>query len=128
MKKLALALLMLALPAQAQDFAFRGQWETRFPDTNYTAIVLIDSERRVTLDSPMDNGRPANYFGYVSEATEAKVVILLTDRTGVVKTYCAVRSADLLHCYSIRAQGSRSDNFLLVKVGPGPHRLTRASL
>lgn len=126
MKRLAALLgLLIAGPVWAEGFALRGQWETRFPDATYVAIVLIDGERRVTVDSPKDQGRPAKYVGYVVEATATNLVIHLTDRAGVVKTYCDIRTSDMLHCYNIRAAGSRSDNFLMVKVGPGPHRLTR---
>ncbi len=126
MKRLALAAgLLFAGPVWAGDFPYRGQWETRFPDASYMAIVLIDGERRVTVDSPKDQGRPAKYMGYIADATDKRLVIHLTDRAGVVKTYCDIRTLDLLHCYNIRAAGSRSDNFLMVKVGPGPHRLTQ---
>lgn len=113
----------MASPALAQT-SLQGQWELRFPDPNYTGVVLIDREGRVTVDSPSDQGRPAKYFGYIAEASDASLVIHLTDRSGVVKTYCDIRSRDLLHCYAIRAAGSRSNNFLLVKVGPGPEHLT----
>lgn len=127
MRWLALAAgLMIAGPVWAQEFAFRGQWETRWPDPNYVGIILIDGERRVTVDSPKDQGRPANYFGYVSEVKDTKLIFVVTDKSGVATTHCDIRSNDLLHCYVIRASGTRSPNFLMIKVGPGPHRLTRA--
>lgn len=119
--------LLIATPAHGQDFPYRGQWEVRHPDTNYVAVVLIDGERRATWDSPKDADKSAEYFGYVAEASGSKMTIILTNRTGVTKTYCDVRSSDLLHCYVIRASGNRSDNFLLVRVGAGPVKLTRAS-
>lgn len=126
MRRLALALgLMIGGPVWAQEFPFRGQWEVRHPDPNYVAIVLIDGERRVTVDSPKDSNRPAKYMGYVAEAYDSALVIVLTDKTGVTRTYCGTRARSLLHCHVIRADGSRSDNFLMVKVGPGPHRLTQ---
>jgi hypothetical protein len=110
----------------AKGFAFQGQWETRFPSGNYVGIVLIDSERRATWDSPKDQGRPAKYLGYVAEAKNDRMVLHFTDRAGVGKTFCEIRSSEMLHCHNIRPDGSRSDNFLMVKVGPGPHRLTPA--
>ncbi len=116
---------LLVTPADARDFALRGQWEPRFPDTTYVGIVLIDGERRVTWDSPKDQGQPAKYIGYVAEVTADRMMILLTNQVGVNKTYCDIRASDLLHCYILRAGGTRSDNFLMVRVGPGPATLIR---
>lgn len=127
MKRLALAAgLLIASPVMAQEFPYRGQWETQFPSGTYVGIVLIDSERRVTWDSPKDQGRPAQFLGWVAEVGTDKLVIHLTDKVGVVKTYCNIRTLELLHCYNILANGQRSANFLMQKTGPGPHRLTRA--
>lgn len=125
MRWIALAVgLLYAGPAQAEEFAYRGQWEVRLPNSSYVAIVLIDGERRVTWDSPNDQGTPAIYRGYVAEATAEKMTIALTNKTNVTKTHCVIRSSELLHCHTIRADGSRSANALLIKTGPGPHRLT----
>jgi len=117
--------LLCAGPAVAQDFPYRGQWEVRLANSNYVAIVLIDSERRVTWDSPNDQGTPAIYRGYVAEATADKMTIALTNKTNVTKTHCTIRSSELLHCHTIRADGSRSANALLVKTGPGPLHLSQ---
>lgn len=125
-RSFALLGLVAATPALADEFPLRGQWEVRSNIPNYVGIVLIDSERRVTWDSPADQGKPAKYLGYVSEVTDDKIVLTLTDKVGVTKTHCDVRAAELLHCYAIRADNTRSANFLMVKVRPGPHRLTRA--
>lgn len=126
MRRMVLAVgLLCAGPVWAQDFPYRGQWETRHPDPAYVSVTLIDGERRVTVDSPNDAGRPAKYIGYVAEFTGVKLVLAVTDRSGVAKTHCDVRSLELLHCYVIRHGGARSENFLMVKVGPGPHRLTQ---
>jgi hypothetical protein len=125
---LTLALgLLIALPAWAEDFLFRGQWETQWPSGKYVGIVLIDGERRVTVDSPNDQGRPAKFFGYVSEMAGNKLAFIVTDRAGVAATHCDIRSNELLHCHNVRADGTRSVNFLMVKVGPGPEKLTRVS-
>lgn len=128
MKQLALALgLFFALPAMAEEFAFRGQWETRWPSGKYVGIVLIDSERRATWDSPQDQGRPAKYVGYVAKVTATDIEMHFTDKAGVGKSFCEIRSSEMLHCYNVRPDGSRSANFLLVKVGPGPHRLIQSA-
>lgn len=128
MKRLALALgLIFAPAAHAEEFALRGQWETRWPSGKYVGIVLIDAERRATWDSPSDQGRVAKFVGYAAESSDSKIVLHMTDRDVVTKVHCDVRSLELLHCYVIRASGMRSDNFLMVKVGTGPHRLTQPS-
>lgn len=126
MKRLALAVgLLIAAPALAEEFPFRGQWEVRLPNSDYVAIMLVDEDRRVTWDAPKDQGKPAIYRGYVAERTGATMVIVLTNGAAVTRSYCEARSRDLLHCHTIRADGSRSNNYLMVKVGPGPHRLTQ---
>lgn len=113
----------MASPVLAQDFPYRGQWEARLPDQSYVALILIDSEGRATWDSPNDGGRPAKFFGYM-ERQGADAIIVLTNKAAVNKTYCENRARELMHCYTVRASGSRSENFLLVKVGPGPEHLT----
>lgn len=126
MRRLVLALgLTIATPAAAGEFVLKGQWETRWPSGKYVGIVLIDSERRATWDSPSDQGRVAKFVGHVAEASESKIVLHMTDRDVVAKVHCDIRSTDLLHCYVIRASGMRSDNFLMVKTGAGPHRLNQ---
>lgn len=125
MKRLALCVgLLIAGPVWAEEFPFKGQWEIRSVNPNYVAIVLIDGERRVTADAPSDQGRPAKFKGYVAEATGERLILHITDGRGVGKMHCDVRTREMLHCYNIRPNGDKSDNFLLVKTGPGPHRLT----
>jgi hypothetical protein len=127
MRWLALAAgLMIAGPVWAQDFAYRGQWEIRLPEPGYIGVVLIDAEGRVTQDSPMDNGRPAQYRGYAQRKGGSEIVMHLTNGRTVSHFYCAASSSELMHCYAARPDNTRSREFLLVKVGPGPHRLTRA--
>lgn len=128
MKRLALAVgLLIASPVMAQEFPFRGQWEVRHPDATYLGIVLIDGERRVTWDSPNDGGKPAIARGFAIEPTGGSLMLVLTNGAVVAKTYCDVRSSNLLHCHTARQSGMRSDNYMLVKTGPGPHRLTQPS-
>ena len=46
----------------------RGQWDvTLTGHPGYRGVVLIDAERRVTVDSPDDNGKPAQFRGYVRD-------------------------------------------------------------
>jgi len=123
MRPALVAGLLVASPVLAQDFPYRGQWEIRDP-SNYVAIVLIDGERRATWDAPKDQGRAAIFRGHVADVTARQLVFHLTDGAIVTKTYCDIRARDLMHCYIIRANGSRSENFLLIKVGPGPEHLT----
>lgn len=130
MKRLALcAGLLIAGPVWAdnfQNFPYRGQWEVRSVDPNYVAIVLIDSERRATWDSPKDQGQPIKFVGHVFGFSDTHLSVHFTDRKVVSKMLCAILSSELLRCHILAANGSKSADFVLTKVGPGPHRLTRA--
>lgn len=130
MRRLALLMgLILATPAQAQrvpEFPYRGQWGVTKPSSpKYTAVVLIDAEGRVAVDSANENGKPVRFFGYVKVADGRGVDFVVTNRTQVAHTHCVIQSSEMLHCYTIRDDKSVSDGVILTKVGPGPHRLTR---
>ena len=123
---LAVGLCLLACPAVAQDL--RGQWHITVPSQpGYTGTVLIDAQRRATWDSPADYGRPARFVGYVADADSMNVRILFTDRSAVVQARCAILSSDLMHCGLSFADGRKSPVFVLTRVGPGPHTLTKPS-
>lgn len=117
--------LMLPAPGQAQDADLRGQWKVTVPSLPaYRGTVLIDAERRATLDAPSDGGRPAKYQGYVAGLDGAKVEIILTDRQSVAHLHCMIQSSDLLNCYVVRdADAGISTGFVLSRTGRGPDRL-----
>lgn len=120
---IAAVLLLCALPAHAQNL--RGQWDVTLTDhPAYRGVVLIDAEGRVTFDAPNDNGRPAQFRG-VAKATVPRVHITITDRDTVTHLHCIIQSDDLMHCRSFLADGQVSNRMVLVRVGPGPHSLTR---
>lgn len=85
----------------------------------YVGVFLIDSEGRVTADSPTDAGRPAKFRGYVDRREPMGVKIVLTDGDKVAFVYCAHETTDRLHCYASREDG-KSNFILLARVGPGP--------
>lgn len=125
LKGLVPALLVLAMPAMAQDFPLRGQWNVTMPSNpNYVGVVLMDGQRRVTADSPNDSGRPARYLGYVRAADDLAVEMVLTDRVSVTKASCLRESSDLMRCHTTFADGKRSPAYILTRVGPGPAKLT----
>lgn len=88
----------------------------------YVAVVLIDPERRVTYDAPMDFGRPARFQGYVSADDGGVVEIILTDRSTVIRMHCLAQSTDQLGCYIERRVG-HSPPLSLTRVGPAPATL-----
>lgn len=122
---LAFALTALLLDrAFAEECSLRGQWQLyRADKPTYVAIVLIDAARRVTYDSPMDNGRPAKFRGYIAKLDEANVEIALTDQVGVAHMNCAIESSDLLHCTILRSDGVMSPRLLLTRRTAGPKSL-----
>lgn len=119
------AALAFASPAiAAPDFALRGQWDISLStDPTYVGVVLIDSQSRVTVDSPKDYGRPAKFMGYVRAMTPSRLEMVLTDRNTVVTINCLMQSNDLLHCNTTLANGQRNPVFTLSRVGPGPTSL-----
>jgi hypothetical protein len=119
------ALLLSAMPGNAQDHALRGHWEFRAPTASpdYRAVLLVDAAGRATYDSPSDAGRPARFVGYVERNDGAIAQILLTNGTNVIRASCRVQSSDLLQCQFFRDSGRTSDTFSLVRVGAGPQTL-----
>lgn len=113
----------MASPVLAQT-SLQGQWDIRTADPSYKGNLLIDSEGRATYDAPMDNGRPAKFFGWVKRTDEMRAQIIVTNKDKVVVTHCIVQSADLLWCHTVRESGIISNGFAFVKVGPGPEHLT----
>lgn len=115
----ALILCLCALPAAAQNL--QGQWDVTAPGfPSYQGIALIDAEGRVTIDSPVDNGRPAKFRGYIDRRETTGIKIVLTDGNKVPFFFCATETTDRLHCYASRPDGSKSTAMLLTRVGPGP--------
>lgn len=120
---LAIALL-IAAPAWAQDADLRGQWKVTVPSQpTYSGTVLVDAERRATWNSPLDNGRPAKYQGYIAGLDGPKVEILLTDRVGVAHVHCMIQSSDLMVCHTVRDDGVRTAAYVLTRIGRGPDKL-----
>lgn len=117
-----LAILLVLLPWPTIAGQLQGQWEARLPNSTYKAIMLADSEGRLTMDSPNDGGRPAAFMGYVRRFDDVDLHAILTNRSLVSHLFCRVQSSDLLDCYVARADAA-SVRFLLVRVGKGPHRL-----
>lgn len=125
-KFLAVVLCLATVPAAADSL--QGHWNITVPKhPAYVGTVLIDSQRRATWDAPVDNGRPARYLGYVSEADSMKLKILLTNRYAVIKCDCSIMSSDLLYCVNTGPQGHKSAPIILTRVGPGPRVLQAAS-
>jgi hypothetical protein len=120
-----LCLLMLGAPAYAaDDCPLRGQWHVSATSSpNYVGIVLIDAERRVTWDSPLDFDRPARFQGYIVTIDSTKVDIALTDRTKVVHLNCKIESSDLLHCITLYRDGSFSPPYEITRKASGPKKL-----
>lgn len=127
MRWIALAVGMLcAVPAAAQwspEHPYRGQWGVTKPNSpRYQAILLIDSAGRVTIDSQNES---ATLIGYVSAVEGDVVRMIVTDRKKqVARSHCTALSRELMTCYTVRDDKSVSSGVTLVKVGPGPHRLT----
>lgn len=128
MRWIALAVgLLYAGPAVAQwaaaDHPYRGQWGVTKPNSpRYQAVVLIDSAGRVTIDSPNEGGL---LIGYVNAIDGDNLHMIVTDRKKqVARSHCTALSRELMTCYTIRDDKSVSSGVTLVKVGPGPHRLT----
>jgi hypothetical protein len=103
----------------------RGQWDVASAALpHYRGIILIDADRRVTLDSPDDNGRPARFYGF-ARVDSGRAHITITDRDTVTHIHCTLQVADVMHCRSFLANGQVSHLFVLTRVGPGPQNLTR---
>lgn len=121
-----LIILLAALPlgsALGQTASLRGEWSLSSPTMpTYMGKVMIDAENRVTVDAPVDGGRPARFHGYVSRADGPEIEFTLTNRNDVVRTACAVESADLMRCRSFFKDGSAGAVVFLVRSGQGPQR------
>lgn len=115
--------VIAAWPAIAADLC--GQWNiTAASRPDYVGVLVIDSEGRATADALKDaNGQPAKFRGYVSRVDGPKVEITLTNGIRVHRMDCIMQSSDLWHCQTAFQDGTRSDPFVLTRVGPGPHRL-----
>lgn len=123
---LAAGLCLLAFPAAAQGL--RGQWDATSPNVaNFTGTLLVDTERRVTYDSPQDGGRPAKYRGYIAQIDDMNVSAKLTNGDIVVQMNCAILSSDFLNCRATFPGGRKGDEFMLKRVGPGPRTLMQSS-
>lgn len=103
-----------------------GHWNIIVPSQpDYFGTVLIDHQGRVTLDAPKDFGRPARYRGYTAEANAATVKFMMTDGNNVVRIVCAVQSSELLTCRTFYSDGTKSADYTLTRIGPGPASLLR---
>lgn len=123
-KGLTATLCLVAFGAQAASASLQGQWHiTAASKPNYVGVVLIDVERRVTWDSPVDNGRPARYQGYIARLDETRVEMVLTDRAVVVRLDCRIQSSELLHCVTHFANGTTSPPYEMTRRAEGPKRL-----
>lgn len=123
-----LCLLMLAAaPARAADL--QGQWQIAYPDNSYSAVVLIDSQGRITWDAvwkprgidAIDASGKAKSHGYV-KITGSTIELILTNGIAVERVPCTFVSNDLLHCVWSREDGKPS-YASLTRVGPGPKKL-----
>lgn len=118
---LALSLCLCALPVAGQGL--RGQWDVTSTHPEYRAVLLVDADRRATLDSPSElSGRPARFRGYVIQ-DQAGIKMLFTEGTVVMRMYCAAETADRLQCYGVNQSGTTSLPVFLTRVGPGPQSL-----
>lgn len=124
MKRLVTAAILIAfaLPAAAADL--RGQWNVVVPtQPGYLANVLIDADRRVSYDAPLDSGRPASFIGYIGMESPTAVEMVMTNREIVNRILCTKQSSDLMQCLILFKDNRKSDTFTLTRVGPGPAKL-----
>lgn len=126
----ALVACLLAAPALGEPGpplgkpVLPGHWRVISSSPDYIAVVLIDLERRVTFDAPVDNGRPASFRGYIAETDGAKIKFVLTDGKAVAHIDCTIQSTELLQCRSFRlADRHTSPPYLMIRVGDGPRKL-----
>lgn len=122
---IAAGLILLATPAVAQwvpDHPYRGQWSVTKPNSpRYEAVILIDRDGRVTVDSPNES---ATYVGYVKSVKGSSLEFVVTNRKeNVATSYCTVISPDVMTCYTVRQDKSVSSGIAMLKVGPGPEHL-----
>lgn len=111
-----LGISMIAPPAYGQS-PLQGEWKITVPDSpGYVGAVKVDADKRATLTAAMDNGRPANYRGYVARTTATNAEIILTDGVDVAKAYCSILSSDLLHCRNIRGNETLGDPYVLTRL------------
>jgi hypothetical protein len=126
-KGLTPTLCLVALlfnPAQAATADLQGQWHVSASSRpDYVGVVLIDAERRVTWDSPIDNGKPARYQGYIATIDGTRVDMALTNRVAVVHLNCKIASSDELHCVTLWKDGSVSEPYVLTRKAAGPKKL-----
>lgn len=128
MGKLIAIALFLLWPAEAgaaNAAGLQGQWRIEVPlQPNYSGVVLIDAEQRVTWAATTHADKAARLQGYVTSIDGPKVEIALTDRATVERAHCVIQSAELLHCYLTTTHNAKvSPGFMLRRVGPGPQRL-----
>ncbi|MGQ3300181.1 hypothetical protein [Reyranella sp.] len=133
MRRALLVLIGLLAPvpsAFAQAHPLQGTWVVRLPTgPKYVGIVLVDGEGRTTFDSPQDWGRPAKFVGYVARMNGLDTQFHLTDKAAVIHMNCVAESAELLSCQVAHKDvGGTSKPFALVRVGPGPRKLSEANL
>lgn len=107
---------LFALPALAES-PLQGQWKMTIPtNPSYVGTMRVDAEGRATFYAPSDNGRPADFRGYVAKADNVNVEIVFADGTQVVKAYCVIQSSDLLHCRNIRADEKMPTPYVLARM------------
>jgi hypothetical protein len=124
MRKLAVLLCLLAMPARAAE-SLQGQWTLDMPNVRAMGTILIDAEQRAIWDLKDDRGRTTALMGYVATNTGTDVVIPFTDRSDVYRLHCTVQSSDLLDCYIHYLTPSIGRPGIVMKrVGPGPQRIT----
>lgn len=120
--------IVMASNAKAQTQSLQGHWSVRAPSIpSYIGIVLIDADGRATWDSPKDRDKRASFLGYVSRRDGHKVEMLFTNGLRVTHTHCVRQSSEAMNCYNVYQDGTPSDGYTLVRVGPGPSNLMRAS-
>ena len=121
-KIMALALALLPVDAVAADLA--GRWNVKIPENpGYEGVVLIDNERRVVLKAPLDNGKPADFVGYVKMSDIPQVQMLLTDKKIVSRIDCLAETDDMLRCRTTFANGQMTRLYVMQRVGAAPKTL-----
>ena len=109
-------------PFSADGQGLRGQWDVTSTDPNYSAVLLIDAERRATFDTPNGHGHMLQFRGYVAQ-DQPGIKMVFTQGTIVMRMYCAAELSARMQCYVANPSGMISVPMFLIRVGPGPATL-----